>query len=440
MRNLLRLVFLRGNKIFVTSFLGNTARYVESAAATLDLGADVLSVVQKPKNVAAFEIPLPMESGKTRIFKAWRVQHNDARGPYKGGIRFHPDSNLDEVSALASLMTWKTALVGVPYGGAKGAVTVNPKALSAKELEDVSRSYIRHLRDVIGPKKDIPAPDVGTTPQIMAWMVDEYSKLVGYFEPNAFTGKPLEIGGSFGRDTATGFGGAVILREFLKIRNPKHKAQNPKPSVAIQGFGAVGSTIAQLLFGDGYRVAALSDSRGAIVDAEGIDVEGIIRAQGEKRKAGTRPVSLEEAGGGKYKVMSNEELLELDVDILIPAALENVITGENAGRIRARVILEMANGPVTPEAEEVLAKAGVEVIPDILANAGGVVGSYFEWVQGLQRFYWEEDEVNGKIERILVNAMSAVERESAKGGSWREAAYRLAVGRVAEAMRLRGWV
>ena len=450
----------------MATFLENTKEHVRIAASALGLSSDVLAMLEKIKEVHTFEIPLPRArrslggggdgAGETRVFKAWRVQHNDARGPYKGGIRYHPDSNLDEVSALASLMTWKTALVGIPYGGAKGAVTVNPKELSLKELEAVSRSYVRKLFDVIGPQRDIPAPDVGTNPQVMAWMVDEYSKLIGHFEPNAFTGKPVEIGGSFGRDTATGFGGAVILREYLKS-DSRFQIPDSRPRVAIQGFGAVGATIAQLLFGDGYRVVALSDSRGAIYDSEGINVDEIMRVKEERGSVNNLPCSLEEAAGGKCRAVSNEELLELDADILIPAALENVITGENAGRIKARVILEMANGPVTPEAEEVLAKAGVEVVPDILANAGGVVGSYFEWVQGLQRFYWEEDEVNGKIERILVKAMSAVEKEKTNGGpprstsrrgssshglggSWREAAYRLAVGRVAEAMRLRGWV
>lgn len=424
----------------MSSFLAYTEGYVAQAASALVLGADILALLEKPKNVMAFDIPQPLANGETRVFKAWRVQHNDARGPYKGGIRYHPDSNLDEVTALASLMTWKTALVGIPHGGAKGAVTVNPKELSPKELEAVSRSYVRRLFDVIGPKRDIPAPDVGTNPQVMAWMVDEYSKLTGHFEPTAFTGKPVEIGGSFGRDTATGFGGAIILREYLKMTNSKHQAPSSKPRVAIQGFGAVGSAIARLLHGDGYRVVALSDSKGAIHDPEGIDVEETVRAQEERGLVNQRPCSLEEASGGKCKVISNDELLELDVDVLIPAALENVITADNAGRIKAKVILEMANGPVAADAEEVLAKSGVEVIPDILANAGGVVGSYFEWVQGLARFYWEEKEVMAKIEQIMVKAFRTVAEEQSKGGTWREAAYRLAVKRVAEAMRLRGWV
>lgn len=421
----------------MASFFEETKRRVEDAAQALGYSAGVISALQKPKHIHAFEIPMPMDNGSTKIFKAWRVQHNDSRGPYKGGIRYHPASNLDEVEALASLMTWKTALVGIPFGGAKGAVTVDPKALSPRELESVSRSYVRRLFEYIGPKRDIPAPDAGTSPQVMAWMVDEYSKLVGHFEPTAFTGKPVEIGGSFGRDTATGFGGAVVLREFLKAK--KLEANNLR--VAVQGFGAVGSAIARLLFNQGYRVVALSDSRGAIYHPEGIDVEETIRVQEERGLVNQRLCSLEEASGGKCKVISNEELLESEADVLIPAALENAISAENAAGIEAKVILEMANGPVRPEAEEILARRGIEVIPDILANSGGVVGSYFEWVQGLSRFYWEEDEVFQKIEKIMVNAFWAVVEARAEHKiGWREASYRLAVSRVAEVMRLRGWV
>ena len=430
----------------MASFSWAIRRRVEIASQTLGLTVEMVDALQKPKQIHAFEIPLPMEAGRlrqgfggpreTRVFRAWRVQHNDARGPFKGGIRYHPDSNLDEVEALASLMTWKTSLVGIPYGGAKGAVTVDPKQLSQKDLEAVSRSYIRRLFDVIGPKRDIPAPDVGTNPQVMAWMVDEYSKLAGQFEPTAFTGKPVEIGGSFGRDTATGFGGAVVLREFLKAK--KLKAHRLR--VAIQGFGAVGSAIARLLFKDGYRVVALSDSRGGIFEPNGIDVEEIVRTQEGRGLVNQRPRSLGEAAGARYRTISNEELLALDVDVLIPAALENVINEANAERLKAKVVLEMANGPVTAEADAMLGARGVAVIPDILANSGGVVGSYFEWVQGLARFYWEEDEVMTKIEQIMVKAFRQVASEQSNGGTWREAAYRLAVGRVAEAMRLRGWV
>ena len=425
----------------MASFLDHTKGYVEKASSAIGIGADVLAILEKPKAVHVFEITLPMGKGETRVFKAWRVQHSDALGPFKGGIRFHPDANLNEVMALASLMTWKSSLVGIPYGGAKGAVTADSKALSPKELEAVSRSYVRKIVDVIGPKKDIPAPDVGTTPHVMAWMADEYAKLVGHFEPAAFTGKPVEIGGSHGRDIATGFGGAVVLREFFKHKNQEPKTKNRKLTVAIQGFGAVGSAIARLLFKEGYAVVGLSDSRSAIFEDGGIDVEELIRIREQEERGGGKPPSLEEAGRGKYRTIPGDELLEADVDVLVPAALESVITAENAGRIRARVVLEMANGPVTPEADLALAERGIVVIPDILANSGGVVGSYFEWVQGLARFYWEEDEVLARIEKIMSKAFRDIARmKTERQITWREAAYIRAVGRVAEAMRLRGWV
>ncbi|MBI2055640.1 MAG: Glu/Leu/Phe/Val dehydrogenase [Candidatus Sungbacteria bacterium] len=424
----------------MTFFLEGVNENMTRTASELGLGAEVLNLLERPRKIHEFDIPLPLADGSIKNLRAWRVQHNDALGPFKGGIRYHPDSDLDEVMALATLMTWKTSLVGIPYGGAKGAIAVDPKSLSPKELEILSRGYVQALWQNIGPKKDIPAPDVGTNPQIMAWMVDEYSKLVGHFEPTAFTGKPVEIGGSFGRDTATGFGGAVVLREFLKQHSTLNTPQSTF-SVAIQGFGAVGSAMAKLLFGQGYKIIALSDSRGAIYNADGIDVVEVIKIQEEKGLVSQKPCSLEEAGGGKCKTISNAELLESDVDILVPSALESVVTAENAERIQAKVILEMANGPVAPEAEEALARRGVEIIPDILANSGGVVGSYFEWVQGLARFYWEEDQVFEKIEKIMVKAFNAVAQEKGRsGGTWREASYRLAVGRVVDAMRLRGWI
>ncbi len=418
----------------MATFFEHTRANVERASLELGIGLDVLATLQKPQQVLSFDLPTPLEDGSTKIFKAWRVQHNNARGPYKGGIRYHPASNLDEVEALASIMTWKTSLVGIPFGGAKGAITVDPKSLSRKDLESVSRSYVRRIVDSIGPKKDIPAPDVGTNAEIMAWMADEYAKLVGHFEPAAFTGKPVEVGGSHGRERATGFGGAILLKEYLKMRNPKPEIRNPKPTVAIQGMGNVGGVIAEELAKAGYTIVAISDSKGGIFNEEGIDVRKIIS---EKEK--TRKSLAEIAKDAKH--ISNEELLESDVDVLVPAALEGVIHETNASKIKAKVILEMANGPVTPEAELILAKNRVEVIPDILANSGGVVGSYFEWVQSLDRFYWEEKEVLKKVEEIMVKAFRAVVAEKEKnGGTLRQASYRQAVGRVVRAMRLRGWV
>lgn len=416
----------------MASFLENTRINIARASSVLELGTDILEVLEKPQEVRAFEVPTSMEDGSTRIFSAWRVQHNDVLGPYKGGIRFHPASNLDEVSALASLMTWKTSLAGLPYGGAKGAITVDPKMMTPKELEAVSRTYVRRLSQYIGPDRDIPAPDVGTNAQVMAWMADEYGKLTGAYEPAAFTGKPIEIGGSQGREEATGFGGAVILREYLKSNGGELPRTGLR--VAIQGMGNVGGVIAEELVKAGHRVVALADSKGAIYRAEGIDVPVVIAA----KATANRPLT---EIAGDAKVISNDELLALDVDVLIPAALENVITEANAEKVQAKVVLEMANGPITPEADALLAQREIAVIPDILANAGGVVGSYFEWVQGRNRYYWEKDEVLARIERMLSEAFRAVARmREARGGTWREAAYIRAVERVVGAMRLRGWV
>lgn len=421
----------------MSSFFENTKYHIETAFRTLDLEGGILSLLEKPKNVIAFAIPLPLENGETKIFKAWRVQHTDVLGPYKGGIRYHPASNRDEVEALASLMTWKTSLAGLPYGGAKGAVSVDPKTLSRKDLESLSRSYVRRIFEYIGPEKDIPAPDVGTNAQVMAWMADEYAKLAGYYEPAAFTGKPVEIGGSAGRDVATGFGGAVVLREFSKIKGKEPSGMR----VVIQGFGNVGSAIARFLFRDGYKIVGLSDSRGAILNPQGVNVDEILRIQEERGLVNQRHCSLEEASGGKCRIVSNEELLETETDILIPAALENVITEANAERLRTKVILEMANGPVTPEAEAILVKSGVSVIPDILANSGGVVGSYLEWVQGRTRLFWEEEEVLAKIRTQMERASRRVFTGAREQGiTFREASYRIAVDRVVRAMQLRGMI
>ena len=417
----------------MASFLENTQQHVARAASVLELDAAVLAILEKPREVHAFEVPMPMEDGSTRIFSAWRVQHNDVLGPYKGGIRYHPASSIDEVSALASLMTWKTSLAGLPYGGAKGAVTVDPKTMTPKELEAVSRSYVRRLVQVIGPDRDIPAPDVGTNAQVMAWMADEYGKLTGHYEPAAFTGKPVEIGGSQGREEATGFGGVVILREYLKTAGGELPATGLR--IAIQGMGNVGGVIAEELAKAGHRVVALADSKGGMFREEGIDVPVMIAA----KAASHGP--LTEIVAGDAKIISNDELLALDVDVLIPAALENVITVENAERIQANVILEMANGPITPEADAILTRREIAVIPDILANAGGVIGSYLEWVQGRSRYYWEKEEALAKVEKLIAEAFRRVAAVRAdRGVSWREAAYIRAVGRVAAAMRFRGWV
>ena len=429
----------------MSSFFQNTQKLIEESAKIVQSPSrgDILSSLKKPERVLEFKIPV---GGKK--FQGWRVQHSSVLGPYKGGIRFHPDSNLDEVQALAALMTLKTSLMEIPFGGGKGAVKVDPKDLSKKELEELSRGYVKAIFDKIGPEKDIPAPDVGTDSQIMAWMMDEYSKIVGYNVPASFTGKPVELGGSKGREIATSFGGFVVLREYL--RGAKDLALlSGDLTVAVQGFGNVGGNIAKILKEAGFKIVGVSDSKSAIYDSEGIDVHEIIKIQKEKGKSGAEKISLEEAvrqssrqaSGGKYKIISNKELLETEADILIPSALENQITAENAGRIKAKVILEMANGPTTPEAEKILTERGVEVLPDILANGGGVVSSYFEWAQNLQRFYWEEEEVLGRLDKIMTDAFRAVARTREECGiSWRQAAYVRAIKRVADAMKLRGLV
>lgn len=419
------------------AFLENTEKLINEAARVAQISGDVLARLQKPEHVIEIEIPVRMDDGSEQKFPAWRVQHNSALGPYKGGIRFHPDSNLDEVKALASLMTWKTSLVGIPYGGGKGAVKVDPKKLNKRELEELSRGYVRGLWKHIGPGKDIPAPDVNTNAETMDWMVDEYAKLTGRRDLAAFTGKSLEKGGSRGREVATGFGGYVILREFLKLYP---EPSTPRPTVAIQGFGNVGSNIAKLLYDAGFTIVAISDSRGALYEEHGIDIykvldvkekTGIIERQkcyatsGERQKEGT-----------PCQEFTNEELLELPVDVLIPAALESVITEENASRVKARIILEMANGPVTAQADKILEEKGIEIIPDILANAGGVVGSYFEWVQNRNGESWDEKEVLASIDTQLVRAFDAVARTKEEYGvSWRVASYIRAVGRVAQKLK-----
>ncbi|KKS37468.1 MAG: hypothetical protein A3G49_04110 [Candidatus Sungbacteria bacterium RIFCSPLOWO2_12_FULL_41_11] len=419
----------------MSTFLENTQKLIEEAADIAMIDGGILTRLKKPERILEFEIT----AGGNK-FQAWRVQHSSVLGPYKGGIRFHPDSNLDEVQALAALMTLKTSLMGIPYGGGKGAVKVNPKELSKKELEELSRGYAKAIFDKIGPEKDIPAPDVGTDSQIMAWMTDEYSKIAGYNVPGVFTGKPIELGGSKGREIATSFGGFVVLREYL--RQAKDLALlSGDLTVVVQGFGNVGGHIARILKEAGFKIVGVSDSKSAIYCDEGIDVHEIIKIQKEKTAQGAAKISLEEAASGRYKIISNKELLESDADILIPSALENQITLENAKDIKAKVVLELANGPITAEADKILEKQGIQIIPDILANGGGVVGSYFEWAQNLQRLYWEEEEVLGRLDKIMADAFQAVARTKKEYGiTWRQAAYVRAIKRVVDAMKLRGRV
>ncbi|MDO8561129.1 MAG: Glu/Leu/Phe/Val dehydrogenase [bacterium] len=416
----------------MSTFFENALNIVNKAGRIAKIQGDVLSRLEKPERLLEFEVSIPSDKGGELKFMAWRVQWSSALGPYKGGIRFHPDANKDEVMALALLMAIKNAVVGLPYGGGKGAVKVDSHALSPKELEELSREYVRHIFEFIGPEKDIPAPDVGTTPEIMAWMTDEYSKLAGHWEPAAFTGKPLDKGGSKGREVATGFGGFVVLREYLQSVGRDLKGA----TVAVQGFGNVGSNFARIAHKHGMKIVALSDSKGAIYNPDGFNVEDVLRVQKERGMLDNEKCSLEEALGGSCRVVGNKELIEFDVDVLVPAALENQITKDNAKNIKAKVVLELANGPTTEEADAVLEERSIEVLPDVLSNAGGVVGSYFEWMQSKERKWWDEQVALNKIEEVMVKAFGDILKVKKDFDlPWRKAAYVRAVKRIAEAMR-----
>jgi glutamate dehydrogenase (NAD(P)+) len=402
---------------------------LDSCAKILKLEQGVHDFLRHPMREFHVSIPVRMDDGSTRIFQGYRVQYNDALGPCKGGIRFHPEETIDTVRALAAWMTWKTSLRGLPLGGGKGGVICNPKELSEGELERLSRGYMSRVWQWVGPEKDVPAPDVYTTPQIMAWMMDEYSKLSGENAFGCITGKPICVGGSCGRDDATARGGMYTLREASNVLGISLK----NATLAIQGFGNAGSHAARLgrdLFG--CKVVAVSDSKGGIYNDQGLDVETLFSV---KAKTGT---VINYSNGQK---ISNEQLLELNVDILIVSALENVITKENARRIKAKIILELANGPTTPEADEILFENGVHVIPDFLCNAGGVTVSYFEMVQNITRFCWSIEEVHQRLnERMTQAYRSVLEASKNYGINMRQAAYTVAVARVVEAMKLRGWV
>jgi len=404
-------------------------RQFDRAAEMLELELPMRQFLRVPQRELHVTLPVRMDDGSVQVFQGFRVQHNDARGPHKGGIRFHPQETISTVRALAMWMTWKTAVVDIPLGGGKGGVICNPKAMSASELERLSRAYIREVWRLLGPATDVPAPDVYTTPQVMAWMMDEYCKLTGRSDFGMITGKPLEIGGSLGRDTATAQGAWYTVREAARELG----LNLADCSMAVQGFGNAGSFAA--LIGQeqfGCKVLAVSDSRGGIINEAGLDIPAVI-----KHKQATGTV----AGFPEADSLTNEELLELNVDILWPAALENVVTEQNAGRIKARIMAEAANGPTTPEADEILFRNGVHVIPDFLCNAGGVTVSYFEMVQNYSRDQWTREEVDRRLDRTMTEAYHAVLRTAKQYQTdMRNAAYLVAVQRVAAAVRLRGWV
>lgn len=415
----------------------NATKQLENAAELLNLNKNILEILKNPKGVLEVSIPVEMDSGETKVFKGYRSQYNDALGPFKGGIRFHPKVNLSEVKALSAWMTWKCAVVGLPLGGGKGGVVVDPKKLSVKEIEKLSRGYIQAMKDFIGQEKDILAPDVYTTPQIMAWMMDEFSRMKGYNISGVVTGKPIEVGGARGRKFSTAQGGIYVLEKAVK----RLKMNSEKTIVAIQGFGNAGSFVAKILSALGYNIVAVSDSHGGVVvDQEseirnqkfknnGLNIKNIIKF---KKETGSV------VGFPNTKTITNEQLLKLDVDILIPAALENVITEKNASRIKAKLIVELANGPIIPEADIILEKKGIIVVPDILANAGGVIVSYFEWVQNLQNYYWTEKENISKLKTIIEKSFDKVwAKKECSNISMRLAAYMVAVERVAKAEELR---
>ncbi|MPZ48501.1 MAG: glutamate dehydrogenase [Dehalococcoidia bacterium] len=398
----------------------------------------MIEVLAHPKRELTVNFPVRMDDGSIRVFTGYRVHHNEARGPVKGGLRYSPMVSLDEVRALAMWMTWKCAVVNLPYGGAKGGVIVSPRELSARELERMTRRYTTEIEIIIGPGVDIPAPDLGTDARVMAWIMDTYSMQMGYSVPGIVTGKPVGLGGSLGREEATGRGVLYIAQEACRRRGISLEGA----TVAIQGFGNVGGAASRLLAQAGAKIVAISDSRVGIYNQTGLDVEAFFasRLPGGYIGDHTHHIIDDFPGKGTDHVdITNEELLELPVDILIPAAIEGQITDKNAPKIRAGMIIEAANGPTTSAGDEILAERGIYVVPDIIANAGGVTVSYFEWVQDLQSFFWAEDEVNQRLQRILVSAFNEVASVAEERKlRLREAAYVVALQRVVEAIRLRG--
>ncbi|MGB9789645.1 Glu/Leu/Phe/Val family dehydrogenase [Thermotoga caldifontis] len=399
-----------------------------NAARVMQLDPNIQKFLERPQRTIIVEFPVLMDDGRVEMFVGYRCQHNTALGPAKGGIRYHPNVTLDEVQTLAFWMTWKCSLLNLPYGGGKGGVKVDPSKLSKGELERLSRRFFFEISQFVGPHKDIPAPDVNTNPQVMAWYLDTYSMHVGYTALGVVTGKPVELGGSVGRNEATGRGVAVVTAEACKLLGKDIS----KATVAVQGFGNVGSFSAKVLQEDfGAKIVAVSDVSAAYYDPKGLDINDLIAYRDSNK-------GLIE-GYPKAQRIKHEELFELDVDILIPAALENAITEQNADKIKAKLIVEGANGPVTPEADRILRSKGVTIIPDILANAGGVTVSYFEWVQDLQSFFWDLDDVRNKLAKMMRAAFAEVAKTKEKYNTdFRTAAYIVAIDRVAKAVKLRG--
>jgi len=409
-----------------TNVLESALHQLDEVAALVNLDPAVHLKLSKPKRAVAVSIPTHMDDGSTEVFVGFRVQHNMDRGPCKGGIRYHPCVTMDEVTALAMWMTWKCAVVDIPYGGAKGGVICDPAQMSERELQNLTRRFVYELVEVIGPDRDIPAPDVNTNERTMGWLMDTYSMQYGYSIPAVVTGKPVCIGGSLGRAQATGRGIVYVTREALKTLDMPIEGA----TVAVQGFGKVGGAFAELIAPLGAKVQAVSDVSGGVFCGDGLDIFALQRHVAETGYVRGFP-------GGEE--IANEDLLALDCDVLVPAALENVFTAENAESVRAKLIVEGANGPTTPEAHDIFVDRGIFVVPDILANAGGVTVSYFEWCQGIQKLFWSEEEVNRRLERVMVGAYHQVyERSLSLGTDMRNAAMAVAVERVAEAITARG--
>jgi len=410
----------------VTSAYEAVRGFYERAAASLQLELSLREAMATAAREVSVQVRVPMDGGGFKVFKGYRVQHNNARGPFKGGLRYHPQVSLDEIRCFAMLMTWKSALMSIPFGGAKGGVQVDPKILSEAELERLSRAFMRSIAEVIGPQVDVPAPDVNTTPQIMAWMADEYSRRYGP-NPAVITGKPVVVGGSLGRDSATGRGSAICLDRLTKARG-WHREETP---VVIQGFGNAGSWLAVILHEMGYPILAVSDSKGAILDEHGLNPKVVLA---HKRETG----SVVDFPGAD--TLPGEDLIGIDCSVLTLAALEEAVTEANADGVKAQVILETGNYPVTPQADPILSDRGVTLVPDILASGGGVAVSYLEWVQDLQREQWTEDRVNARLAEIMGGATDQVlARAENEGLSLRGAAYLIGVERVAEAEIARGF-
>lgn len=408
---------------------------LDKASELANLNTEVRQRLETPQAILIVSVPVRMDDGSLRVFEGYRVRHSDLRGPAKGGLRYHPKVDLEEVKSLAFWMTCKCAVMDLPFGGAKGGIAVDPKTLSPAELERLSRAFMARLADFIGPDTDIPAPDVYTNSRIMGWMMDEYSQVVRRRTPAVITGKPLSLGGSQGRDTATGRGGFICLEEMAERLDWKRE----KTTVAIQGFGNAGQAVARLLYEAGYRILAVSDSRGAILNPKGLDIPAVIEHKNSKKELKAVYSDESVCSEDEVETISNEELLALDVDILIPSALSDVITGKNVDTIKAKVILELANGPLTSEADDALAKKDVRVVPDILANAGGVTVSYYEWVQSRTGDYWPAEDVHQRLEkRMKVQFNKVWELSEEHQTTLRTAAYTLALQRIGEAVEALG--